>query len=62
MSITGNLKTMELAELLQWLSGARKTGTLVVDIAQRDDLNIPLFTQRVEIRAALSADADAGHA
>ena len=31
MSITGNLKTMELAELLQWLSGALKTGTLVVD-------------------------------
>lgn len=31
MSITGNLKTMELAELLQWLSGAQKTGTLVVD-------------------------------
>ncbi len=31
MSITGNLKTMELAELLQWLSQAQKTGTLVVD-------------------------------
>ncbi|MEO7974038.1 MAG: DUF4388 domain-containing protein [Thermoanaerobaculia bacterium] len=31
MSITGNLKTMELAELLQWLSGSRKTGTLVVE-------------------------------
>jgi len=31
MSITGNLKTMELAELLQWLSGAQKTGTLVVE-------------------------------
>jgi hypothetical protein len=31
MSITGNLKTMELAELLQWLSGAMKTGTLVVE-------------------------------
>lgn len=31
MSITGNLKTMELAELLQWLSGALKTGTLVVE-------------------------------
>ncbi|MGE0641451.1 MAG: DUF4388 domain-containing protein [Thermoanaerobaculia bacterium] len=29
--MTGNLKTMELAELLQWLSGALKTGTLVVD-------------------------------
>ena len=31
MSITGNLKTMELAELLQWLSGAMKAGTLVVE-------------------------------
>lgn len=31
MSITGNLRTMELAELLQWLSGAQKTGTLVLD-------------------------------
>ncbi len=31
MSITGNLKTMELAELLQWLSGSMKTGTLVVE-------------------------------
>ncbi len=31
MGITGNLKTMELAELLQWLSQSRKTGTLVID-------------------------------
>jgi Domain of unknown function (DUF4388) len=31
MSITGNLKTMELAELLQWLSQSQKTGTLVID-------------------------------
>jgi len=31
MAISGNLKTMELAELLQWLAGAAKTGTLVVD-------------------------------
>jgi len=31
MSITGNLKTMELSELLQWLAGAMKTGTLVVE-------------------------------
>jgi hypothetical protein len=30
MGIAGNLRTMELAELLQWLSGAQKTGTLVV--------------------------------
>ena len=31
MGIEGNLRTMELAELLQWLSQAQKTGTLVVD-------------------------------
>lgn len=31
MGITGNLRTMELAELLQWLSQAQKTGTLVVE-------------------------------
>ena len=31
MGITGNLKTMELSELLQWLSQSRKTGTLVID-------------------------------
>jgi len=34
MSITGNLKTMELSELLQWLAGAMKTGTLVVENGQ----------------------------
>ena len=31
MAITGNLKTMELSELLQWLSQGRKTGTLYLD-------------------------------
>src|SRR4051794_10407446 len=31
MGIAGNLKTMELAELLQWLAQGTKTGTLVVD-------------------------------
>lgn len=31
MSIAGNLKTMELSELLQWLSQSHKTGTLVID-------------------------------
>ena len=30
MGITGNLDTMELSELLQWLSRGSKTGTLVV--------------------------------
>jgi len=31
MGISGNLKTMVLAELLQWLSMGQKTGTLVID-------------------------------
>ena len=31
MSISGNLKTMELSELLQWLAQSSKTGTLVID-------------------------------
>ncbi len=31
MSISGNLRTMELAELLQWLSQSKKTGTLIFD-------------------------------
>lgn len=31
MSITGNLKTMELSELMQWLSQGNKTGTMIID-------------------------------
>lgn len=31
MSITGNLRTLELAELLQWLAQGQKTGALVVE-------------------------------
>ena len=31
MSITGNLRTLELSELLQWLAQGKKTGTLVVE-------------------------------
>ena len=34
MGIEGNLSTMELAELLQWLAQSRKTGSLVVDNGQ----------------------------
>ena len=30
MPITGNLETMNLAELLQWLANNRQTGTLIV--------------------------------
>jgi tetratricopeptide (TPR) repeat protein len=31
MSLAGNLKTMDLPEILQWISGGRKTGTLHLD-------------------------------
>jgi hypothetical protein len=31
MSVHGNLKTMPLADVLQWLSQGQKTGTLVID-------------------------------
>ena len=31
MSLTGNLRTMDLPEVLQWIAGGRKTGTLHLD-------------------------------
>ena len=31
MGIVGNLRTMQLEELLQWLSQSKKTGTLEID-------------------------------
>ena len=31
VSISGNLRTMPFADLLQWVAQSRKTGTLVVD-------------------------------
>jgi hypothetical protein len=34
MSISGNLETMEAAELLQWLAHGRKTGTLLISRAK----------------------------
>jgi TonB family protein len=34
MSITGNLRTLEFAELLQWLAQGQKTGALVVESGQ----------------------------
>ena len=36
MSISGNLRTMELSELLQWLSQGGKTGTLIIDNGQHN--------------------------
>lgn len=34
MSISGNLKTMELSELLQWIAQGAKTGSLLIDNGQ----------------------------
>ena len=31
MSLTGNLRTMDLPEILQWISTGRKTGTLHIE-------------------------------
>lgn len=36
MSITGNLRTLELTELLQWLAQGQKTGALVINSGERE--------------------------
>jgi hypothetical protein len=53
MGIAGNLKTMELAELLQWLSQGQKTGTLVVT---QDDREKRVFFQNGRIISSASTD------
>lgn len=53
MGITGNLKTMELAELLQWLSQSRKTGTLVID---NGDVEKRVFFETGKVISAAASD------
>jgi hypothetical protein len=53
MGIAGNLKTMELAELLQWLSQGTKTGTLAVDNGQNEKR---IFFSKGKIVSAASTD------
>jgi len=53
MGITGNLKTMELAELLQWLSQSRKTGTLVID---NGDIEKRIFFETGTVISAAASD------
>lgn len=55
MSIAGNLKTMELAELLQWLSNGQKTGTLVFD---NERVEKKIFFQTGRIISSASSDPD----
>ncbi|MEM7479562.1 MAG: DUF4388 domain-containing protein [Acidobacteriota bacterium] len=60
MSITGNLKTMQLAELLQWLSQSNKTGTLVID-SQRVTKKIYFRAGRVISSASTDEKEHLGH-
>lgn len=53
MSITGNLNTMELSELLQWLSQSTKTGTLVIDNGR---VRKKIFFKRGRIFSSASSD------
>jgi len=53
MSIAGNLKTMPLAELLQWLSQGEKTGTLVIHNAQVEK---KIFFERGMVVSSASTD------
>ena len=53
MSISGNLKTMELAELLQWVAQGQKTGTLIIDSGS---VNKKVFFEGGAIVASGSTD------
>lgn len=53
MSISGNLKTMELAELLQWVAQGQKTGTLIIDSGT---VNKKVFFEAGAIVASGSTD------
>ena len=53
MSISGNLETMELAELLQWVASSGKTGTLVIG---RPEVQKRIFFEDGRIIATGSTD------
>lgn len=53
MGINGNLKTMELAELLQWLSQGQKTGTLLI---ASSEVEKRVFFRAGKVISAASSD------
>ena len=53
MAISGNIKTMALAELLQWLASGQKTGTLVID---NDEIEKKIFFEGGVIIGSASTD------
>lgn len=54
MSITGNLLTLELSELLQWLAQGTKTGVLIIE---NDDTEKRIYFDRGIIVASESSDS-----
>jgi hypothetical protein len=55
MSITGNLKTMQLPDLLQWASTGGKTGTLIIDNGQ---VQKRIFFEAGKIISSASTDPE----
>ncbi len=53
MPITGNLETMNLAELLQWLANNRQTGTLIVS---HGDAEKRIYVKEGSILSSSSSD------
>ncbi|MEM8933657.1 MAG: DUF4388 domain-containing protein [Acidobacteriota bacterium] len=56
MGISGNLKTMQLAELLQWLSMGQKTGTLVIEKGPPSNVVKRIFFDEGSIISSASTD------
>jgi hypothetical protein len=53
MAITGNLQTMNLAELLQWLSNGQQTGTLIINDGE---IEKRIFLDQGKILSSSSTD------
>lgn len=56
MGISGNLKTMQLAELLQWLSMGQKVGTLVIEKGPPSNVVKRIFFDEGVIISSASTD------
>ena len=56
MGISGNLKTMQLAELLQWLSMGQKIGTLVIEKGPPSNVVKRIFFDEGVIISSASTD------
>ena len=56
MGISGNLKTMQLAELLQWLSMGQKIGTLVIEKGPPTNVVKRIFFDEGVIISSASTD------